>query len=185
MTMKRVLHCTLMLMVLVTAGCGFWSDESTSRPNANPSPTPPTESKTNSQPPAVKPVKDESKEAAQKSGTENTQTNHAEDTKGKGLPPRRGTSKPVGSNSPKIEDPAEAGKNEANRDTGSEAENANKPNEPATTTSNPPSSATQPPVKAESGTGFDWQSILIWSAEIILGLLAVILLAAAVSYLWK
>jgi hypothetical protein len=45
MTMKRILHCTLMFMVLVTSGCGFWSDDSTARPNANSSPTPRTDNK--------------------------------------------------------------------------------------------------------------------------------------------
>lgn len=38
--MKRILHCTLIFVVLVMSGCGFFSDESTSTPNANSSPTP-------------------------------------------------------------------------------------------------------------------------------------------------
>lgn len=40
MTMKRILHCTLIVMVLVASGCAFFSDESPSPPTANPSPSP-------------------------------------------------------------------------------------------------------------------------------------------------
>jgi hypothetical protein len=40
MTMKRILHCTLIFMVLVTSGCGFFSDDPSPAPGANPSPSP-------------------------------------------------------------------------------------------------------------------------------------------------
>lgn len=39
MTMKRILHCALILSVLTTGGCGFFGDDSTTTPNANSSPT--------------------------------------------------------------------------------------------------------------------------------------------------
>lgn len=165
MTMKQVLHCALMLIVLSTSGCGFLSDESTARPNANSSPTPQTEKKISAQPSPVKPI-NETKETVQKRGTDNSRAD-----------------------SPKINDNAKDSKNEANRDPGSGAESLDNANAnaslSATTTSGPTSPAPESPVKTDARSGFDWQSILIWTAEIILGLLAVVLLATAISYLWK
>jgi hypothetical protein len=46
--MKQILHCTLIFMVLVTSGCGFFSDESSSpTPSTKSSPTPPREQEKN------------------------------------------------------------------------------------------------------------------------------------------
>lgn len=99
MTMKRILQCTLICMVLVTAGCGFWSDESTSISNAN-SPTPQPRNTINfsgaqsdvgealkrlnatgrtGSPSTVKPVKDEITEAIRKLGTEDSLTDRCTD----------------------------------------------------------------------------------------------------------
>lgn len=45
MTIKLLLHCTLIFMTLVTSGCGFLSDESTSTAGTSSSPTPQQENK--------------------------------------------------------------------------------------------------------------------------------------------
>jgi hypothetical protein len=178
MTMKRILHCTLMLMVLVTSGCWSSPDESTSTPNANSSPTPQLANKINSQSATSKP-KDEVKEAVQKKGTEDTLETDRQQS-------RNGTSKTRGgSDSQKINERGEDGQNNAKRDRGTEAEGVDNRNQFAITTPSPSPSATQPPVTVQAGTDLGLRSILILSAEIIIGLLAVVLLATAVSYLWK
>ena len=128
--MKRILHFTLICIVLVTSGCGLSSDEPASTPKANSSPTPQAQNKidfagaqrdvedavkrlnspsTSGQPATVKPVKDHLNRAIQKLGTEETLTDRCtdctEDKKDEAIKVLRllnGISKALGKESQKI-----------------------------------------------------------------------------------
>ena len=156
MTMKRILHCTLICMVLVTSGCAFFSDESTSKPKANSSPTPPTENKTDSS---------------------KTQAGVEEASNQSSLPIKSGQSAPSATVRP--------GKNQSQQPSDAGAEKANQVSEPATTSPSPTPFITQPPSRVERvDDEFGWWSILELSLKVIGAVLALVLLASALNYLW-
>lgn len=157
MTMKRILHCTLMFVVLVSSGCDFGSDSAsqpTSTPSANSSPTPQTQNKNDST--SAQTGREEASNRSSSSG------------------------KPSPSATVKRD------RNQSQQDSDTAGEKPSQTNELATTTPSPTPSATQAILTSETNKEeFDWSSILALSLPIIGVLLAVILIASLLSYLWK
>jgi hypothetical protein len=154
MTMKRILHCTLIYMVLVTSGCGFFSDESTSKPKANSSPTPETQNKADA--------------ASAQTDVQGASTRSSS----------AGRAGPSATVTP--------GRNQSQRDSDTGDDKLNQTTQPATTTPSPTPSTTQTPVKAETVSDeFDWWSTLVLALKIAGVLAVLVLLASALSYLWK
>ena len=210
MTMKRILHCMLMFMVLVTSGCGFFSDETTSTPNANSSPTPQTKNsidfagaerdlqkaidQLNSPRPAtVKSVKDDINDAIKKLGKAERDrcTDCSEETKGQAADVSKSLNEitnPLGKDPEKeIADFDEKVIAKLKQDLGNEAEKLDRlstANKPTEIPSPSPSPTQTESSKIESE---DWglSSILMMAAKIVSGLLALVLIATALSFLWK
>ena len=215
MTMKRILQCTLICLVLVASGCGFLSDETSAPPAAKPSPsstpredrvnftgaasdvqtaiarlTPPA--RTGSQSPLVKPVKDAIDAAIKELSTDDKQlkncANCEEDTiKGAGdvLDKLTALSTRLG-NDPQRK-VAELDEGFRTELPGDLNDLVNKLNGLSHAL---PKSETQ---QKSGGTGGNipppadpwWWSTLILAAEVIGGVLILALLISAVVYLWK
>lgn len=214
MTMKRILHCTLMLMVLVTAGCWF-DNEPTSTSNANTSPTPQAENTIDfagaetdvrdaseklkspaktGQLATVKPVKDDINNASQKLGKAERDrcTNCTEDTKNAAaavLQTINGISTTLGKDPQKqIVALDEDVREKLQQDLNAQADKLKDLTSAAPRISDGPSPSLSPvqsePTKNQTGDPW-WWSTLVLALEVVGGLLALILLASALTYLWK
>lgn len=211
MTMKRILHCMLMFMVLVTSGCGFFADETTSTPNANSSPAPETKNnidfagaeralrkaidQLNSQGElaTVQSVKDDINDAIKKLGkverdrctdcTEYTKAQTAEVFQSLNQitnPLGRDAGKEITEFDQKIIA-------KLKDDLGKEADNLKRLdalNNPTESPSPSPSPTQTEASKIESDA-WGLSSLLMLAAKIVIVLLALVLIASALSFLWK
>ena len=213
MTIKRILQCTLMCLVLVASGCGFWSDEASAPPTTNPSPsvTPKdpnffaeaaidvgnagrqlTSATKNT---AVKPVKDSVKKAIQKLGENDSGlralcTDCTEPTKDAGTKVLKDLNQILGDLGPDektVSSLDENLKQNLQQSLQKQFETLKHPSTAEPQTAGSPSPTPTPTLRGTRQDTADpwWGSTLILSAEVIGGVLIVVLLVSAVVYLWK
>ena len=213
MMMKRLLYCTLMFMVLVTSGCGFWADESTSKPNANTSSTPRTEDKIDfasaarnvrtaisrlkspagtGEAATVKSVQDEIKNATDRLADDIkgcTDCNEAKNAATEVRQTLSTISDSLGTDPKKrIVDLDGEVRQKAQADLDAEADKLNRLNTGRLTRTETPASTpslaqTEPPNSEISDA--DWGSTLVLALKIAGVLVALVLLASALTYLWS
>ena len=215
MTMKRILHCTLIFMVLVTSGCGFWADESTSRPSANSSSAPRTENKIDfasaardvrnafgklkspggtAESATVKPVQDEIKKALGKLSEEELArcTDCAEETKNEAAQVRQNLtviSNALGSDSrKKIVDLDKEVRQKLQQDLDAQTEKLEALRTARSIrieTATPPLSQAQTDPLKNETDNTEWWNILVLPLQIIGAMVGLVLLASLLTYLWK
>jgi hypothetical protein len=215
MTIKRILHCTLIFMVLVTSGCGLFGDESTPSPEAksSPSPLPKNEIKfanaaddvrsavrqlsSPTKSASVKPVKEAINKAVLKLGKEEaglealctdcTDTTKAEATRV--LQSLTEMSAQLGPDDKKtVADLPEDLKRTLQRDLSEDADNLTRLSSAAPKSVGDSAAApSATPNKARKGEGEEegWESTIVWALEVAGSVLALVLLVFVAVYLWK
>jgi hypothetical protein len=217
MTMKRILHCTLIFMVLVTSGCDLiFGPDNSAQQNSNSKPTAlpkhtidfagaaqdVEEALTKLTSPGkpgqstkVKPVKDEIGSAIRKLGQEENLrdrcTDCTDDTKEKAIAVLASLNEISGKlgTDPKTEiaDLSDDFKNELKRNLTDGAASLKELSSATPKTTQVPSPGPSPTQtdRGKTGTSTFWWDTLILSLQVVGGLVALVLLASVVSYLWK
>lgn len=213
MMMKRILHCTLILMVLVTSGCGLFGDDSTSTPNANSSPTPLPKNEIQfanaagdvrsafrqlTSPPknaTVKSVKETINKAILKLGEEDELrlrctdcTDRTKDEASDVLRDLNAIPEKLGPDSTKVAELNDALKKSLQEDLDKQARSLTRLSnaEPKFVEAPSPVPSVTPSKLKQDGTDEQgWWTTIVRALEIAGGLLALVLLAGAVAYLWN
>jgi hypothetical protein len=212
MTMKRILHCTLICMVLVTSGCDrLFSSDSSSSQNSNSQPSPQVEraktdfsgaaehvekavSKLDSPPNVtVKGAKEEINKAIQKLGKDADDVAQrcvdcSEDTKNKAVDiwnTLNDKSKSLGKDSQKLTELEEDIRTNLPQELSAAAGKLKGLGDVEIKGVEIPTPTSSPGKGGPSNGDTWWWVALISSAKIIAVLLVLVLLASALSYLWK